>query len=80
MQSLRGKRTPRERARRLPAPLPRLEGPPPDQSYLPLGRSASQLLLRGEGVAMMSFISQPQAVAEVILTALAAVPQREEEA
>src|SRR5215218_7146060 len=45
---LRGKRTLRERVRRLPAPL--LDQGPPPAYYLPLGRNASRFSLRGEGV------------------------------
>ena len=41
--SLRSKRTPRKRARPLPAPLLD-QGPLPDQSYLPLGKNAPLLL------------------------------------
>src|SRR5918997_1058306 len=43
LRSLRGKRTLRERARRLPAPLLD-QGPPPDQCNLPPGRIAPLLL------------------------------------
>ena len=75
LQTLRGKRTPREGAGQLPAPLLNL-GPPPDQSYyLPphtytLGRMCAR---RGNNMSRTSYLRRPLAALLLMAAALAAL-------